>query len=161
MGEYYLGEESPGDVLALICFKLGDEQYALNIADIREVLRSPQITHVPQMPEFVLGIINMRGNIIPLFDLGMKFGFGKGSFHQKTKVIVVDVPEGQISFVADDLLDNIKVERSSIAPAPSTGVKINKECVAGTIKIEARMITILDLNGVYELILEDIRDLDH
>ena len=83
MDEYYLPEKSDTfdtfsieELLALVCFRLGDEQYALDIARVHEVLRLMPIIRVPQMPDFVLGIINARGNIIPVFDFRRKFGLG-------------------------------------------------------------------------------------
>ena len=183
MDEYYLPEKSDTfdtfsiegieELLALVCFRLGDEQYALDIARVHEVLRLMPIIRVPQMPDFVLGIINARGNIIPVFDFRRKFGlggpsggppFGRASpsggntIDEKAKIIVVDVRETPVCFVADELLDNVKIERSSIAPVPQGALKVPKECVAGISRLDERVIIILDLDKMYELAQEDIRN---
>ncbi len=169
MDEYYLPEKSDTfdaegieELLALVCFRLGDEQYALDIARVHEVLRLMPIIRVPQMPDFVLGIINARGNIIPVFDFRRKFGLGGPSggntIDEKAKIIVVDVREAPVCFVADELLDNVKIERSSIAPVPQGKLKVPKECVAGISRLDERVIIILDLDKMYELAQEDIRN---
>ena len=90
MDEYYaadnsdpfgpFGTEGAEDLLPLVCFRLGKEQYALDMARVHEVLRLIPITRVPQMPDFVLGIVNARGNIIPVFDLRRKFALGGPPF---------------------------------------------------------------------------------
>ena len=152
------GIEGAEELLALVCFRLGDEQYALDIARVHEVLRLMPIIRVPQMPDFVLGIINARGNIIPVFDFRRKFGLGGNTIDEKAKIIVVDVRETPVCFVADELLDNVKIERSSIAPVPQGKLKVPKECVAGISRLDERVIIILDLDKMYELAQEDIRN---
>ena len=168
MDEYYLPEKSDTfdtfdtegieELLALVCFRLGDEQYALDIARVHEVLRLLPVTRIPQMPDFVLGVINARGNIIPVFDFRRKFGLGGKALGEKAKIIVVDVRETPVCFVADELLDNVKIERSSIAPVPQGTLKVPKECVAGISRLDERVIIILDLDKMYELAQEDIRN---
>lgn len=164
-----LGTEGIEELLPLVCFRLGDEQYALDIARVHEVLRLTPVTRVPQMPDFVLGVINARGNIIPVFDFRRKFGlggppfgraspFGGNTIDEKAKIIVVDVREAPVCFVADELLDNVKIERSSIAPVPQGKLKIPRECVAGISRLDERVILILDLDKMYELAQEDIRN---
>ena len=190
MDEYYaadnsdpfglFGTEGAEELLPLVCFRLGEGQYALDMARVHEVLRLISITRVPQMPDFVLGIINARGNIIPVFDLRRKFSlggprhsagaspgldeaigrggpFGGNTIDKKAKLIVVDTREAPVSFVADELLDNVKVERSSIAPAPEGKLQVPKECVAGISRLDERVIIILDWDKMYELVQEEIR----
>jgi purine-binding chemotaxis protein CheW len=159
MDDYFFPEKSEAEeLLPLICFQLGDEQYALDIACVREVLRLAPVTRVPQMPDFVLGVINARGNIIPVFDFRRKFGLGGKALNEKAKIIVVDVRETPVCFVADELLDNVKIERSSIAPAPRGKLKIPQECVEGVSRLDERVILILDLDKMYESAQEDIRN---
>ncbi len=168
MDEYYAADnsdpfgpfstEGAEELLPLVCFRLGDEQYALDIARVHEVLRVTPVTRVPQMPDFVLGIINARGNIIPVFDLRRKFDLDGNVINEKAKFIVVDTREAPVSFVADELLDNVKVERSSIAPAPEGKLQIPKECVAGISRLDERVIIVLDWDKMYELVQEEIRN---
>lgn len=167
------------ETLQLVCFMFADEQYAVHITCVREVIRIQKITHVPQMPDFTMGVINIRGNILPVFDLRKKFGLPEKAFDGKTKIIVVDVDEAclscdgtsrliagpvdggqtQICFVVDEILDNVKVSASAVVPAPNVKMKIKRECIWGIGKLEERMIIILDLRRLNESILEDIKAL--
>ncbi|OGX41516.1 MAG: hypothetical protein A3G91_00505 [Omnitrophica WOR_2 bacterium RIFCSPLOWO2_12_FULL_50_9] len=143
----------------VVCFMFADEQYAVDITSVKEVIHARKITPVPQMPDFTLGVINIRGNIIPVFDLRKKFGLEEKAFDDQTKMIVVDVDEAQICFVVDEILDNVKIPASSVAPAPSVKMRIKRECIKGIGKLEDRMIIILDLRRLNESILEDIKAL--
>lgn len=156
MDDYYVADNAE-ELLPLVCFRLGDEQYALDMSRVHEVLRLVPVTRVPQMPDFVLGIINARGNIIPVFDLRRKFALGGKSIDEKAKFIVVDTREAPVAFVADELLDNVKIERSSIAPAPEGKLRVPQECVAGISRLDERVIIILDWDQMYELAQEEIR----
>lgn len=147
-------------VLQLVCFMFADEEYAVDIVHVQEVIRAQKITHVPQMPEFTLGVINIRGNIIPVFDLRRKFGLREEAFDDNTKMIVVNVKGSQICFVVDAVLNNVKLLVSSIVPPPTVKMKIKRECIRGIGKVEGRMIIILDLEKLNESILEDIRELN-
>lgn len=147
------------EALQLVCFMFADEEYAVDIISVQEVIHAQRITAVPQMPEFTLGVINIRGNIIPVFDLRRKFGLREKTFDGDTKMIVVNVKGAQICFVVDAILDNVKLQVSSIAPPPLVKMKIKRECIRGIGKFEDRMIIILDLEKLNESILEDIKAL--
>jgi purine-binding chemotaxis protein CheW len=147
------------EILQLVCFMFADEQYAVDITCVREVIRIQKITHVPQMPDFTTGVINIRGNILPVFDLRKKFGLKEKAFDGRTKMIVVDVDDSQICFVVDEILDNVKISVSSVVPAPNVKMKIKRECIWGIGKLEERMIIILDLRRLNESISEDIKTL--
>ena len=145
------------EILQLVSFKFADEEYALDIAYIQEVIHVQKITYVPQMPDFSLGVINIRGNIIPVFDLRRKFGLREKPFDEKSKMIVAGVEGTQICFIVDEMLDHIKIEPAALAPAPAVKMKIKRECVAGIGRLDERMIIILDLVKIHEAILEDIQ----
>ncbi len=146
-------------ILQLVSFKFADEEYALEIAHIQEVIHVQKITYVPQMPDFSLGVINIRGNIVPVFDLRRKFGLREKAFDEKSKMIVAGVDGTQICFVVDEMLDHIKIDLASLAPAPAAKMKVKRECIAGIGRLEERMIIILDLAKIHESILEDIQGL--
>ena len=112
-----------------VCFKLADEEYAIDINNIQEVIRVCSITSVPQMPEFCLGVINVRGNVLPIFDLRKVFRLGDKAFDDKTKILIAHLEKDVISFVVDEILDNIKLESSYIDPTPTVKMKIDKNCI--------------------------------
>ena len=144
------------DVLQLVCFKLAEEEYSVDITRVQEVIRVQKITPVPQMPGFVLGVVNIRGNVVPVFDLRKKFGLAMKEFDGLTKILVITIDNILISFIVDEILDNIKIEKKRIDPAPSVKMQIQKECVKGVGLIEERMIIILDLDQINDEINKEI-----
>jgi purine-binding chemotaxis protein CheW len=144
------------DVKQLVCFKLADEEYAVEIIRVQEVNRVQKITPVPQMPAFVLGVVNIRGSVVPVFDLRVKFGLPQKEFDKKTKILVITVDTIFMSFIVDEILDNIKLENAQIDPAPNVKMKISKECLSGVGLQDNRMIVILDLDKINEEINADI-----
>ena len=149
-------EDVDSKIIQLVCFKLADEEYGVDIKQVQEVIRVQKITPVPQMPDFVLGIINIRGNIIPVFDMRKKFGLPDKKFDLNTKFLVAKVKGTLLSFVVDEILDNVKIESKNIEPAPAVKMNIPKDCLSGVGLIEKRMIIILDIYKINERILSDI-----
>lgn len=145
------------DIIQLVCFVFSDEQYALPIDSVREVLKIPRITPVPQMPGFTLGVINIRGSIVPVFDLRKKFGLPEKAFDKQTKLLVAEVKGALLGFVVDAILNNIKIKRASIDPSPNVVMKIEQECIEGLGQMEDRMIIILNINKLDESINKDIK----
>ena len=144
-------------IIQLVCFKLADEEYALKITDIHEVIRLKAITHIPQTPAFALGVINLRGSIIAVFDLRFWLKRPCRPFDHDTRIIVASVDGGQIfSFVVDAVLENVTLENSQIDPAPAVRMTMIKECVEGLGELEGRMITILNLKKVHEGIKKEM-----
>lgn len=138
-----------------VCFKLASEEYAFDIKCVQEVIRVPRITPVPQMPDFCLGVINIRGNVVPLFDLRRKFHLTEKPFDSNTKILVAAIDNMLISMVVDEILDNIKLESAQIDPAPTVRMKIERDCIRGLGELEGRMIAILDLGKIHEVIKKD------
>ena len=136
-------------MIQLVCFKLANEEYAVKITDIREVIRTRRITKVPQTPVFALGIINLRGSIIPVYDLRSWFKLSMKEFDHVTKIIIADVGGEEFSMVVDEVIENVILESSQIDAAPKGGLWINRECVLGLGELEGRMITILNYKKVH------------
>lgn len=145
------------DIVQLVCFMFSNEQYAAEITDAREVIHVPRITPVPQMPDFALGVANMRGSIISVFDLRKKFGLPEKPFDDRTKLLIAGIKGVQIGFIVDEILDHVKIAASSIDPPPHVKMNIKRECIKGLGHLENRMIIILDMHKLSESIDEDIR----
>ena len=144
-------------MIQLVCFKLAEEEYAVNIIDIQEVIRVKKITHIPQTPNFALGVINLRGNIIPVFDLRTWLKLPQKGFDHKTKIIVANIGGNQVfSLLVDAVIENVTLGHSQIDAAPSIKMSVNKECVTGLGELEGRMITILNLKKVHEGIKKEM-----
>ncbi len=140
----------------LVCFKIADEEYAIKITDIQEVVRVPKITPLPQVPDFVLGVINLRGYVITVFDLRKKLHLPAKAFDNKTKIVVAKIKETMFSMIVDEILENTTLDQSQIDPAPSVKMKIPRDCVSGLGELEGRMITILNLDKIHEEIRTEL-----
>jgi len=143
-------QENTGDVLQVVCFKLAEEEYAFDITQVQEFIRLQPITEVPQMPAFVLGVVNIRGSVVPVFDLRKKFRLPEKTPDDLTKILVVTVDGELISFIVDEILDNIKISTDQLDPAPTIKMEISKECVRGVGLLDERMISILNIAKVNE-----------
>lgn len=144
------------DIRQFVCFKLADEEYAIDIVEIQEVIRVPAITEVPQMPAFTLGIINVRGSVIPVFDLRKKLYLPEKALDGNTKIVIARVDEEAFGMIVDEVLDNVKLEANQIDPAPTVKMKVNRECINGLGKLDNRMIALLNLTRIHEDIKKDI-----
>jgi len=146
------------NIQQFVCFKLADEEYAIDINLIQEVVHIVNITPIPQMPDFCQGVINSRGSVIPLFDLRKKFGLAHQEVNEDTSVLVASVEGTTISIIVDEVLDNVRFDSRNIDPAPSVAMSIERECVQGLGEMEGRMIIILDLIKLHEFIMSDINE---
>ncbi len=146
------------EIKQFVCFKLANEEYAIDIQLIQEVVKIPKITDIPQMPSFCLGVINSRGNIIPVFDLRRKFRLPDREFTSETRILSASIDGTMISLVVDQVLDNVKFDMTQVDPAPSVKMNIDREYIHGLGELEGRMIVILDLLKMHEHMLKEIID---
>jgi purine-binding chemotaxis protein CheW len=139
-----------------VCFKLANEEYGIDIQLIQEVIKVPKVTQIPQMPYFCLGVINSRGNIIPVFDLRKKFHLADREFSGETRILVASLNNEAVSFVVDQVLDNVKFDMARVDPAPAVKMNIDREYIQGLGELEGRMIVILDLEKMHESMMTEI-----
>ena len=136
-----------------LTFKLGDEVFALDISKVREVLDFTTVTKVPRMPEFMRGVINLRGSVVPVVDLRLKFGMSRTENGVNTCVIITEVTvDGDttvLGALADSVQEVLDLEPASIAPAPKIGTKLRTEFIKGMGKRDERFIIILDADRVF------------
>ncbi len=130
------------DVVQLVGFIIGDEEYAIPILAIQEIIKPFPWTRVPQVPAYVKGVFNMRGSVIPLIDLRLKFGLNEQKHNDETRFIVMKVGDEIAGFIIDRLTMALRIKKKNIGPAPDT---INSEdsLIDGVGKEEDRIITIL------------------
>lgn len=132
------------DVIQLVGFVVGDEEFAVPILSIKEIIKPIEYTRVPKTPSYVLGVFNMRGSVLPLVDLKHKFGMPKTKFNDETRVIVLkNENEEQVGFVIEELSEALRIKESDIEPAPETSGKDN--LIYGVGRIDDRLVTILQI----------------
>jgi purine-binding chemotaxis protein CheW len=131
---------------------LENEAYGLNVLKIREIIRLQKITPVPQMPPFVKGVINLRGRVIPIVDLRVKFGL-QAEFTERTCIIVVQVklPNEQVvqmGLIVDSVEEVVNLNDTEIEPTPEFGAKVDTTYLLGMAKIKGQVKTLLDIDRV-------------
>ena len=131
---------------------LDNESYGVAVLKVREIIRMQKITPVPQMPEFVKGVINLRGRVIPIVDLRIKFGL-KASFADRTCIVVVQVklPSGvtvQMGLIVDSVEEVVTLTAAEIEPTPDFGSRIETGYILGMAKIKGGVKTLLDIDRV-------------
>jgi len=136
-----------------LTFKLGDEVFAIDVAKVREVLDLSTITKVPRTPDFMSGVINLRGNVVPVVDLRLCFEMSKTEKTVNTCIVVVEVMlAGEstiIGALADAVEEVIDLEPDHIEPAPKIGTQIHTDFIQGMGKRDAQFIMILDIDRVF------------
>ena len=146
--------ESPTNTLAgkylTVC--LDHESYALAVLKVREIIRMQKITPVPQMPEFVKGVINLRGRVIPIIDLRVKFGL-KAEFAERTCIVVVQVklPAGQsvqMGLIVDSVEEVVTLNGSEIEPTPEFGTRIDTSYLLGMARAKDQVKMLLAIDRV-------------
>ena len=145
MGEIISDSKQAATQIAqFVCFKLAHEEYAIDINCVQEVIRPQEITQLPQLPDFVLGVVNIRGSVVPLFDLRKKLNLAEKALDDHSRMILVQIDGVPGCYLVDEILDNIKLDGSKIDPAPDVRMSIPKECVRGLGVVDSRMIVIID-----------------
>jgi len=141
------------EITQYLTFKLDEEVFALDVAKVREILDFTTVTKVPQTPEFMRGVINLRGSVVPVMDLRLKFGMTATEKTVNTCVIVVEmVVEGEtmvLGVLADSVQEVIDLEPEQIEPAPRIGTRLNTEFILGMGKHNEQFMMILDIDKVF------------
>jgi purine-binding chemotaxis protein CheW len=136
-----------------LTFKLDEEIFALDVAEVREILDFTTVTRVPQTPEFMRGVINLRGSVVPVMDLRLKFGMSPTEKTVNTCVIVAEVVvDGEtmvLGVLSDSVQEVIDLEPEQIEPAPRIGTKLNTGFILGMGKHNETFMMILDIDKVF------------
>ncbi len=136
-----------------LTFRLGNEIFATDVAKVREVLDLTTITAIPRTPEFMAGVINLRGSVVPVVDLRLCFEMSKTETTRNTCIVVVEVElEGEAAIIgalADSVEEVIDLEPEQIQPAPRIGMQIRTEFIRGMGKRDSQFIMILDIDRVF------------
>lgn len=136
-----------------LTFKLGDEVFALDISQVREVLDFTTVTKVPRTPEFMRGVINLRGSVVPIVDMRLKFGMAKTEKTVNTCMIIVEIVlDGErliVGALADSVQEVIELDPGQIEPPPRIGTKLNTEFIRGMGKREENFIIILEVDKIF------------
>lgn len=138
-----------------LTFQLSEEIFALDIAKVREVLEYTKVTKVPQTPEMMIGVINLRGSVVPVIDLRLKFGMGMSERTVNTCIIIIEVSiDNEITLIGA-LVDSVKevmdMDSDHIEPPPKIGTQLNTEFIKGMGKQNEQFVIILDIEKIFSV----------
>jgi len=138
-----------------LTFKLAGEVFAVDISQVREVLEFHEVTKVPQVPDMMRGVINLRGSVVPVIDLRLKFGMEATEKTVNTCVIIVEISlDDEITMIgalADSVQEVMDLDSEHIEPPPKIGTKLNTEVIKGMGKRDGEFIMILDIEKIFSL----------
>lgn len=135
-----------GELIQLVSFDLDQEEYGVDVLKVREIIRMPNVTRVPNTPHYVEGVINLRGKVVPIISMRKKFGLTEAETDKQTRIMVMDV-EGELrGFIVDAVSEVIRISGSEIQPSPTVVAGgIDQECIGGVINRAERLLVLLDL----------------
>ena len=165
---YPMENDKNGSTLQCLTFRLGEEVFGIDVTKAKEVLDCTTITQVPQMPEFMLGVINLRGSVVPVIDLRLKFGLSAAVKTVNTCIIVVEVDfDGEaltIGAVADSVQEVLELDADKIEPPPRIGTRLKTDFIRGMGSYGERFLILLDIDRVFSaeelLLAQDAGDAD-
>jgi purine-binding chemotaxis protein CheW len=133
-------------VLEALAFKLGNEEYGIKILKVQEIRGYEAVTRIASAPEHVKGVVNLRGTIVPIVDMRIKFKLGEPTYNQFTVVIILNIQDRVVGMVVDSVSDVISLTADQIKPAPDMGGALNTDYLVGLGTVDERMIILVDID---------------
>lgn len=133
------------ELLQLVTFSIGEEEFGVNILKVQEIIRTMEITKVPRAPEFVEGVINLRGKVIPIIDLRRRFGLAPKAHDKNTRIIVIEINNIIVGFVVDAVSEVLRIPASTVEPPPVVA-GVDSDYISGVGKLQDRLLIMLDLD---------------
>lgn len=134
------------ELLQLVTFSIGEEEFGVNILKVQEINRTMEITKVPRSPEFVEGVINLRGKVIPIIDLRRRFGLVSKPEDKDTRIIVIEINSVIVGFVVDAVSEVLRIPASTVGPPPPVVAGVESDYISGVGQLKDRLLIMLDLD---------------
>ncbi len=135
----------------LVVFGLAGEAYGVDIGTVREIIRMQDVTSVPHTPEFVSGVINLRGRITPVVDLRSRFGLPGQEITKDSRVVVVDIDGNDIGMIVDAVTEVLRISTAQIEPPPTVITTDGSDYIVGIARLDSQLVLLLDLTRVLTL----------
>jgi purine-binding chemotaxis protein CheW len=139
-------KKQDAELMQLVTFSIGEEEFGVDILKVQEIIRMMEITKVPRAPEFVEGVINLRGKVIPIIDLRRRFGLAARSHDKHTRIIVIEISGMIVGFVVDSVSEVLRIPANTVEPPPPVVSGMESEYISGVGKLEDRLLIMLDLD---------------
>ncbi len=140
--------EATNELLQLVGFQLGNEEYGIDILKVQEINRIAEITRIPQSPDFVEGVINLRGNVIPIIDLRKRFNMPEREHDKHTRIVVGEIEGRTVGLIVDAVSEVLRLPSNTIEPAPKLVSKDQADYIKGVGKLEDRLLMLLDIDKI-------------
>jgi purine-binding chemotaxis protein CheW len=134
--------------MQLVSFRLAQEEYGIEITKVQEIILMGEITRVPQTPDYIKGLINLRSTVIPIVDLRLRFGLSQEELTDETRIMVVNVAGKTIGIIVDAVSEVLRIAHEQIAPPPPTVAGLGREYLTGLVKLESRLLILLDIDKI-------------
>lgn len=144
-------ESKTDEEIQLVVFSLGREEFAVEVTQVREIMRMEEITRMPKTPHFVEGIINLRGQIIAVVELAKRLNLEGGSRSGETRIIVVEAEDIKVGMIVDSVSEVLRVGADAVEPSPTLTTDVSAAFLQGVVKQDNRLIILLDLTKVLSL----------
>jgi purine-binding chemotaxis protein CheW len=145
------GAPQGADLTQFVSFAIGDDHYGVDIMAVREIKGWSGITHLPKQPDYVRGVLNLRGVMVPIIDLRCRFGQGVTEASPMHIVIVVQIGTKSVGLLADRVLDIVTFDATQIQPVPRIADTVQLDFLSGLVTIEGQMIALIDLAHLFSL----------
>jgi len=161
MKDFEIEQKDETEILQLVSFKIGNEEFGVNILKVQEINRMLNITNVPNSPDFVDGVINLRGRIIPVIDTRIRLNLPKIEHNHKTRIIIVELNGKTAGFIVDEVSEVLRIPKNITEAPPAMISSINSDYIIAVAKLEERLLILLDLEKILSNeeteVLEDIQ----
>ncbi len=148
-------QADPTTAAQVLTFALGDELFAMDICNVREIIQVGAMTRVPLMPDFVRGVINLRGAVVPVIDLQARFGRQQAQVGKKTCIVIFDAQRGtervELGLLVDAVSEVVEIPAAQIEPAPDFGNTLRREFIQGMGKLGERFVILLDCDHALDV----------
>ena len=134
-----------GEELQLVSFRVEEEEFGLEILRVQEIIRVQQLTRVPASPDFIEGVINLRGRVIPVISLRRRFGLAPVAMDKQTRIVIVEVNGAVLGFMVDAVSEVLRLPAGTMEPPPRIG-RVEREYVRGVGKLDNRLLILLDID---------------
>lgn len=141
-------QHASGETIQVVSFALGSEEYGVDISQVQEIIRMVEITHVPRAPHFMEGVINLRGQLIPIIDLRTRFGMPRADHTKSTRIVVTEIGSKRVGIVVDSVSEVLNIPLENVENAPEMIAGVGTEYIQGVGKVGERLIILLDLTMV-------------